>query len=208
MNEETQYNLAINLAKQKKAELEKEISELFKKKDFEFQQYSEKQWKNILLLWEIQKLEEKKYLLWKEIETIEEKSKLDKNNHTENLENYNKILEWIRNDIMKKEQINKNMDDQSSKLSEINEAIAKKEEELSDLRIDIVTIAKEKQEIWKVYNEKEKELTEKEKELIEKEKYLLNTQISLEKKEKNLNILESRLKNLKNSLLKKWEQPQ
>lgn len=48
---------------------------------------------------------------------------------------------------MKKEQINKNMDDQSSKLSEINEAIVKKEEELSDLRIDIVTIAKEKQEI-------------------------------------------------------------
>ena len=39
------------------------------------------------------------------------------------------------------------MDDQSSKLSEINEAIVKKEEELSDLRIDIVTIAKEKQEI-------------------------------------------------------------
>ena len=48
---------------------------------------------------------------------------------------------------MKKEQINKNMDDQSSKLSEINEAIAKKEEELSDLKIDIVAITKEKQEI-------------------------------------------------------------
>jgi hypothetical protein len=48
---------------------------------------------------------------------------------------------------MKKEQINKNMDDQSSKLSEINETIVKKEEELSDLKIDIVAIAKEKQEI-------------------------------------------------------------
>jgi len=204
MNEEIQYNLAINDLKNRKIWIERELNEKIKELDKVRAEIRDQREAKTVVYHEQVTLEQIRYFLDEQTKVLADLREKDHTNFTEIVSKNRAMIQKMESDIEK-----------SKKLIEKYKSSQK---EISDLEIKkqklIDNIVGKRKEFWEIsedIDKKKREIDEKieqykilQKEVVVWKEQIKKEQDSQEKTKKRLELYEKRLDDLKNSLIKKY----